>query len=175
MDSFTYWFANQPRYFKLESGAFQGNILVPSLSLLHLSLLSEMHMVAFGWMLAQAVPPSVKNRNALCLGLQSVNGPRYHVPKAAFSSGLRLYRPTPGPLRFKWLCSPACHVPIHGSLLRQQTAETLHGLGFCCTPKMCLNSNTGRPSTRLVQEIRSFVMRIWNTQGQGSLQWSSAI
>lgn len=33
-------------------------------------------------------------------------------------------------------------VPIHGSLPRHQTAETLHGLDLCCAPEIYLNSTT---------------------------------
>lgn len=55
-------------------------------------------------------------------------------------------------------------------------AETLSGLRFCCAPKMCLNLSASRASTGLVQEIRSLVkMHIYNLQGQGNPQSSSAI
>lgn len=91
------------------------------------------------------------------------------IPKTVVSSGL--YHSTPALLWFKRLCLPAAP----GSLLRHQPDRTLHGLGFCCGPEMCLNLNTSKASTGLVQEIKVFVTAHLQSARASSPQPSSAI
>lgn len=88
MENFTSWLTNQTRFLnQKESGSLQGIVLV--LPLLLLYLYSQMQIGAFGWMLAQAVPPSVKTSlcSCLCASLLWVNGQQSHPQSCCLLRG----------------------------------------------------------------------------------------